>query len=750
MKARITHRIGIPLGVLLLTLFTVPAASWAQDDASDGKKQEKKKEKPEAIASEVTIGAHYLDEDAYRFGKYSGVEEEGAELLLDFLWQKRPEWDSGDTVRWRLQGWRLGNESRRLEGVYHDQGTQKLRFDYREIPNNRFADGMTPYRGESAGTWHLAPEWQVAPGSSNTLGFVNLEETLVNLKVDTKRKRLDLAYDRKIGSDWVLDVDLRHETKDGVRTIGGIFGHAASNPRAVILPAPVDWTTDTIEAMFKYASGRVQFGAGVYASFFSNGEETLTFQNAYGYRNGWAPGIQYPDAYGRLALEPDNSYVQFKTYGGINLTPSTRLTADFSYGKMEQDESLLAYTVNPDLVVHTPVPRESLDASISTTMLNLRLTSQLARRLGLAINYHYDDRDNTTPRAVYPYIGADSQNQRDYDQGRINRPYSYTKQRADATATWRFAKSARLKAGLEYSDYQRDYQEVRDSDELGWVAGVLLRGWSQGSLSFDYRSSSRDVSEYVGNVPLLNSYLPGQVDEDDYDNHPLLRKYYLTDRDRDQYRLRADFAPGTTINLGFAASYAKDDYDESYLGLNSAKVKSLTVDAGWHPQEHISLTGFYTREEYDAAQSARAFFDDSSAQNPANDWFVDAEDTVDTWNLALTFSDLGEDKGWKGIDFGFDYTYSDMTSAYAVTAVSAYTAPLPDLRARMRSFTLWGSAQVSTNSSIRLEAENAELSSSDWALDGVEPDTLANVLLLGESAANYDVWLITGSWTYRF
>ena len=68
----------------------------------------------------------------------------------------------------------------------------------------------------------------------------------------------------------------------------------------------------------------------------------------------------------------------------------------------------------------------------------------------------------------------------------------------------------------------------------------------------------------------------------------------------------------------------------------------------------------------------------------------------------------------------------------------------------MRTFTLWGSAQVGQSSSIRLAAENAELATRDWALDGVAPDTLANVLLLGESAANYDLWLISASWRYQF
>jgi MtrB/PioB family decaheme-associated outer membrane protein len=750
MQPRIKPSSGIAYGILAFVLLTLTATAWGQDEEAEDKKEEQEKEVRSEIASEVSLGVYYLSEDSFRYGKYSGLTDEGFAPLVDFIWQKRPEWDSGDTVRWRLQGWRLGLDSRRLAFDYNDQGTQKFRFDFRSIPNNRFSDGMTPYRPQQPGLWNLAPEWEVAPGSSNTLGFTNLQETLVRLNVDTKRQWFDLGYDRRLGSNWKLDVDWKHETKEGNRSLGAIFGHAASNPRSVILPAPVDWTTDIVEAMFRYTAGRAQFGAGVYASFFSNDESILTFQNAYGYRNGWAPGVEYPDAYGRLALAPDNSYVQIKAYGGMNFGRSTRLTADVSYGKMRQDEGLLPYTINPDLEVHTPVPLQSLDAEVNTAMVNLRLTSQLARRLGLAVNYHYDDRDNKTPRAVYPYIGGDSQDQRRFEQGRINRPYSYTKHRADAVMTWRFARASRLRAGVDYSDYSRDYQEVRDSDELGWLVGVSLRGWSQGSLNFDYRSSERDVSEYVGNVPLVSSYLPGTVDEDEYENHPLLRKYFLTDRDRDEFRLRADYAPAATVNVGLAASYAEDDYDDNYFGLNSAKVRSVSFDAGWYPQEHISLTAFYTKEKYDADQSARGFFNDASAEDPANDWFVDTSDKVDTWHLAVTFTDLGEERGWKGLDFGLDYTFSDTRNNIDVTAVSATTGPLPTLQSKLRTFTLWGSARLSPNSSLRLAAESSDLTTSDWALDGVEPDTLANVLLLGESAANYDLWLISASWRYQF
>jgi len=383
-------------------------------------------------------------------------------------------------------------------------------------------------------------------------------------------------------------------------------------------------------------------------------------------------------------------------------------------------------------------------------MFNLRLTSQLARRLGLRVNYHYDDRDNKTPREVYPYISADSEDQRDFEDGRINLPYSYTRQKADAVITYRFARAARLKGGVEYSDYSRDFQEVEDSDEFAWLAGVSFRGWSQGSLTFDYRNSERDVSEYTGNTPLINSHIPGTVDDDEWENHPLLRKYFLTDREREEYRFRADFFPVTEFNLGFATSYKLDDYSDGYFGLNEAKIRIWTLDAGWYPKENIALTGFYTNEKYDASQSARAFSSPNNADDPEGDWFADTDDKVDTWNIALTFTDIGADKGWDGVEFGMDYTWSKTNSTIDVTAVEDETAPLPDLLTRMQTFSLWGSFAVGANSSIRLTAESAKLKSTDWGLDDVVPDTLSDVLLLGQSAANYDLWLISGSWSYRF
>ena len=97
-----------------------------------------------------------------------------------------------------------------------------------------------------------------------------------------------------------------------------------------------------------------------------------------------------------------------------------------------------------------------------------------------------------------------------------------------------------------------------------------------------------------------------------------------------------------------------------------------------------------------------------------------------------------------------DFTYSDTSSNIDVVSLDVDTEPLPELVTRMKTFSIWGAIAIVDRSSIRLTAENARLTSRDWALDGVVPDTLSNVLLLGQSAANFDLWLISGSWSYRF
>jgi MtrB/PioB family decaheme-associated outer membrane protein len=740
---------------LILLLSGLPAGSWAQDEKAnagdEADKDKAKAEKTSVVDSVAEVGLYYLDDDSYRYGKYSGLTDDGAYALLDFRWEKRPAWDSGDLNRWRLQGWRLGLDSRRLEFDWSQQGKQRFNFDYRQIPNNRFRDGMTPYLGLGGAQLNLPTGWEVAEGSSNTKGFLSLDEYLKPFDVDTERKSMTLAYGLKITPHWNMEIDFRHEVKDGVRNTWGIFGYGWTSARSVGIPAPVDWTTDNIKLMFNFADGRFRFGAGLYASFFKNDEKSLAWQNAYGRVPNWEPEVHYPDSQGLMALEPDNSYLQLKAYGGMNFNAKTRLTADLSWGTMEQDDGFFPYTINPDLRIFADLPRSNADAKINMTHFNIRLSSRLARRLNLVANYRYDDRDNKTPQAAYQYIGGDSQDQpRSILDSRINLPYSYTRHKADLLLNWSAARGIGIKGGLEWNDYSRSYAEVEDSDEIAYLAGIRFSSWQTLSASLDYRYSERDIDEYVSNRPYQESRPPGAVPPDAWQNHPWQRKYNQTDRERDEVRFRLDWFPLDEFNIGVTGLSRQDDYSDGAFGLNEADSDSWTLDLAYKPRNNLVLSAFYTKETWDASQSARTIhnFSLSMAEDPQQDWWADTEDQVDTFNFHLGWDDLGE-AGKFG--FGFDYTVSNVETRVDVRgAEKVDTLPLPKLVSDWSTFSVYGEMRLGERSSILLSAESGELEADDFALDNVVPDTLTKVLTLGQSTQDYDILLISASWRYRF
>ena len=738
-----THRIFWRWLCCALAMVTCGLVSAADDEA----------EKASDIEQEYEVGVYILDEDAWRFGKYTGLIDEGTELLLDFRLESRPEWDSGETRNWSLLGWRLGLDSRRLAFEYENQGSWEFGADYRELPNYRFEGGVSPFDGIGSNVLTLPANW-VAPMGGGTGSFETLEENLAPVSSYWKRKRFDLYYDRQFNSAWALNVTWRHETKDGDDTFGGVIGYNGMNPRAVVLPSPIEWETDIMEATLHFGTARYQLGAAVYASWFGNDYSSLSWQNPYGARSTWAPAAGYPRGQGLASLDPDNEAMQFRLYGGLNLSPTSRVSADIAFGTMEQDDPLFGYTVNDRLMVHTPLPANSANAKIDTTHANLRFTTRLFRRLGLVANYTLDKRDNQTPRHTWIYIGGDAEDQKPPSEGRINLPFSYEKQQWDLTATWRAGHGVRLKGGVEWDNYSRTYAEVLDSDEARVFAGLNIGTWSKASFSFDVIYSDRDVDEYVHNRPYLAYRVPGSVSDDDYDNLPALRKYNQADRSRREYRARADFFPVERFSFALSGARYDDDYDDptGQFGLQNSDINSWSVDAGFYPSEALSITAYYTNERFDTVQTGRMWTGKIQAGNPANNWQADAEDKVDTWNISLTLNGFGEDSSLGDrLRLGLDLTHSNVESDIVVDgAENILTAPLPTLINKMDSWSLWASFDINERAALRLSYESQQLSSNDFALDDVPIDGSPSVLLLGQAAPDYDVSLVMLYLAYRY
>jgi hypothetical protein len=121
---------------------------------------------------------------------------------------------------------------------------------------------------------------------------------------------------------------------------------------------------------------------------------------------------------------------------------------------------------------------------------------------------------------------------------------------------------------------------------------------------------------------------------------------------------------------------------------------------------------------------------------------------ADTLNFHAGFDQLGKAET---LSFGFDYTLSNVESRINVTSAGfSETSPLPTLKNELRSFVIYGQMDINDRSAISLRAERGKLTVDDFSLDNVTQDTMARVLTLGQPTQDYELWLISASWSYRF
>lgn len=742
------------LCLAIAAVWLMPSA-FAADEVADKKSSDSEtvRELTE-VHSEIDVGIGYVSQDSFKFGKYNGLQKQGAYGVVDIDLNGRGPYDGDSAKYWSLTGTDLGLDSRSLSYQQGDQGNYKLFLEYDQLPVNRSDSARTIFNGAGGNNLTLPAGW--VP-SGTTAGMTQLLPNLKDVDIETERRKVGLGFAKSFADRWDFKVTYKDEIKDGIKTIGGVIGNSGGNPRSVLLPEPVDYATRQMDAVLGYADARKQFQLSYYMSLFNDKNDSLTWQNPYSAITGWDASAGFAaGGQGRLALPPDNEFHQVSASGGYNLTNTTRVSADLAVGRMTQNQAFLPYTDNPTLAasITQPLPRSSLDGRIDTTLINLKLASRPTADFHWSAGLRHDDRDNKTPRDEYVYIGGDSQTQNTAatsDRRRYNEPYSFTENQLKLDAGYKLAKRTELSAGFQRSDTERTYSEREKATEDTYKLG--LRTSFTDSLSGGLRLSraDRNGSTYVGEDPFLSSYGPGYIPTvvGGWENHPDMRKYFLADRTRDKLALFTTFAPGEKVTLGFNASFLKDDYNASEMGLTASKAGQYTLDATYAASEALTLYSFYSYEDFRADQNGNSFAGATKladASNPARDWFASHRDLVNTVGAGVKHT-ITKNK----FDIGADYIYAASRSNVDVTTGTALTwQPLPTLPTRLNSLSLYGKYQLQKNMSLKARYRVEKYRSDDWALDGVAPNQLANVILLGEDSPDYRVHVITLSLGYRF
>jgi MtrB/PioB family decaheme-associated outer membrane protein len=704
------------------------------------------------IKSFIEFGIGYVDSDSFRFGRYTGLHRQGGYGVLNIDWFRRAHWSSPDPTYTRVTASNLGIASRRAAVEHGRQGDYRVRAEYRQIPTYRSESAQTIYDGAGGANLTLPSGW--VPGA-NTAGMSRLLPSLQPVELRHERRRIGFGLDKLLSERWSVSSDVRHESKQGVKMIAGTFGNTGGNPRSVMLPEPIDYETREVDVALLYADRRKQFEFRYLVSLFDDGNRALTFRNPYSTIAGWAPTTGFPTGFGEMALPPDNQFHQLSVAGGYNFSGRMRASADLAIGRMTQDEAFLAYTANPVIAasIVQPLPRSSLDGRIDTTVANLRIGDRPTDRLHWNASLRYDDRDNQTPRNEYVYIGGDSMAQNvapNSNRRRFNEPYSYSETRLKLDAGYRFGRRTALNGAVERRDIERTYSEREDADET--LFSLSLRHaaseWFSGSLRLI--RADREGSTYHGNEPFLSGYAPGYTSTvaGGWENPPSFRRFSIADRTRDRIGANVTLTPNAAWSIGFDLQQVEDDYHRSELGLRRSDSDVFTVDVAFMPTEGLSSYLFYSRESMEIDQNGQSIGGatrENDAINPARRWNAFHASDVDTGGAGLKWKPADR------FDLGVDYLVARSESLITVTTGSALTSrPLPPVKTRLNSLSVFGKYLLRENLSLHMRIWNERYRSTDFVLDGVEANQLANVILLGEESPNYSVNVVTMSLMYRF
>lgn len=703
----------------------------------------------------VQAGAGYLDRDAWRFGSFAGVNDQGYVPFLDFGLQARATPDSGERWYWRAEGQRLGLDTARLGAEAGERGRQRLRLDWRRIATFQFDDARTPLRGAGSATLSLPAGWEAT--GPTTANLPRLQEQLTDLNLWQRRHSLRLDYQYLLHPAWTLRGEARQERVDGTRLLGAVSGATGGNSRAALLPAPVDYNTNMASIGLAYASSTLHWHLGYQASLFDNGARALQWPTLFGRHPQWAAGTGFPQGSNQLALEPDNQAHQLSSGGSWVLSPTQRLQLDAALGRQLQNAAFLPYTVNAALLPAVALPRDSLQGRVDTARLDLRLHSRLSPRLNVNSRLSYRDRDNRTAQAAFQRIRGDAVAQQPLLDARVNRPYGLREASAGVDASYRLQSRLRLESGLEQKYTERSFSETHRLRET--TAKLGLRGSAGASvvLAGELRRQQRRSDDYIGNRPYIATHLPGRIGVDEFENHPLLRKYYLTERDRDQARLQGSWQALPALSLGANLAWSRDDYPDGFFGLHHSTQQSATLDFSYSLSQQLRFNGFWNRDRYRNAQSGRAFRGNvpADAWNPARDWQLTATDHFDTWGLGLLREELRLHWGrWQApgtVDLELQFSHSRSSGEFAgSTGTALAAAPLPDLGTTLASVDLSARYAWSARSSVRLAWIHEYFRSQDFALDGVGPATVASVLLPGMAAPQYRANWLTLAYRHDF
>lgn len=545
-----------------------------------------------------------------------------------------------DNVGWRDQ---------RFFADYDRPGVISFRGRWDQIPQFYSVDTRTAYQTQSEGVLVLPDETQraIQNGQAKLSAYVPLAS------------QFDLRERRDVGTitvaatptrNWDITSTLVTTKHSGELPWGASFGF--NNDVEVALP--YDSRTNDFTVGAEWTNTQAMVRVAYDGSWFDNLSDTLVWDNPLRLDD----AVNLP-GHGRTAVWPSNSAQTVSAAGYYKLPRRTQLTGSISFADWSNDEPLQPFTINSALPQFPP-PRSTADAGAHVFSANLNAVSRPTRdwRLSARIR-HYGYNNQMAETAIPQFINYDTS----VASAATGGPglFGHSRTTVEADATWTGWQPVALGVRYARQDNGYDFRTFESTAEnaLHLTADAVGAQW----LTFraHYELADRSGSG-------LDEESLVEIGE-----QPALRHYDLANRARNRFTGQVDATPNELWMFSLSAGFGKDDYGDSYFGLQESTFRNMTVSADFGQPHGWGGGGSYSYERYAGLQRSRTASPGPQTSDPTRDWTVDSTERVHYFSAYLQPARLGSTE----TRLSYDYAKSNGDYVYGVVPGGPVPTPSP-------------------------------------------------------------------------
>ncbi len=651
--------------------------------------------------SELNVGIGFVSNDSFKFGEYSGLNEEGVFLQLDIDSMYRDD----DANYLDIKADNLTLDSHRIDIEGGKQGDYKIYLNLDQISKFYLDTARTPYTGTTSQS--LPNSWVAGP---NTALMTGLLTDLHDINFDTERRHVKVGGNIIQDSHWNYTVNVDHQTKTGQIPFAAAIGSTFADARSAILAKPIDYTTDRFELTANYKHNGLNGQASFITSTFKNENAAMNWENAF------SVGAET----GQIALEPDNEMLQLMAHGQYRGFEDILVNGLISVSKLTQNERFLPYTVNSVL---TPpnLPVNSLDGSVDIANASTTLNWKVSEKTRVKFAYEYHEQVDDSDRASYTYVIADNAIT---GTARANFPYDFRTQKLKADTRHILGEGSKLLGGIEYGLNDRSFQEVDHSKETS-IWAKYVKSLPSG---INYRLKLESYSRVADSYDVVAEVVPAE--------NPQLRRFNLADNKAYKATFNLDLAASEMLYINFAVDLSNNNFHKSAVGLTESEDLNIGIDAFYTVDENLTLSSYISHSVISSSQAGSSFSGDPN-------WEADVEDTILTIGVGVDHRLFRDD-----LSIGFEIVHTDATGEINLSGASA--SSLPDLVTTRNSITFYADYQYNENLTYKLGYLYEDYEEKNWNLDDVSASTIDNVLSLGNISPEHEIGVIWVSMKYVF